>query len=587
MGLVWFCQCTSPDSFKESIDYQVRIAPVVIDGDLPPALQSYVHAYNPENLNEWLLFAGRTNQKGGYGGLHDMMGSDYAYYAFPHKSFNDTLFVYDVSSYMEYALPLGDILATVNQWLKKMGGDSPLSLSTFVYSNPLVTQVGDYLYVLGGFGPDDEAYSYPYDSLPASGEKFHYLTQNQLLRLHVPTLVQLIKQPLDAGIILDKALQDNISPIRFGYDSNNRLISTGGEMFYFDSSFYLVGGHNYQETDYMVNDSTEKTPFSQVYLNAVYAFTLDTPGLFGLVPNITQVISDLTDTDLKSTEPSIMVRNDSTSVFRRRDAPMVPGLRYATYQNTDTVAPSLSIYTGVFQYSGAVGSPVETDTLPSSNTTYPRAQTYYPLPWPDALHIYPEVTGFEEETQSYWQDQNYQQGAQSVYSAPTVVGYDAAGKLLHTFILGGIGGGLGGGGNPYLGANLKDLSDSLAAFTNGGVHITRDLSRAQQGAQSELLPQLFAGGAEGAYYGAEAIFFPIDIWPTWPDTEVLDLNALFENQNEVTLGYIYGGIEAYSPNPGGKTPNDQDSLSTGYGPTRSIATNRIWTVTLSVSTTSE
>ena len=54
-----------------------------------PALQSFAHGIHGD---EWLLFAGRTNQNNDNGGLHDMTAkSDYAEESFPPTSFNEVL----------------------------------------------------------------------------------------------------------------------------------------------------------------------------------------------------------------------------------------------------------------------------------------------------------------------------------------------------------------------------------------------------------------------------------------------------------------------------------------------------------------
>ena len=74
-----------------------------------PALQSFVHGVNG---NEWLLFAGRTNQSKDNGGLHNL-NANYTNKSFPPVSFNDSIFVYNVSTDTRTAISIDQMTAVI------------------------------------------------------------------------------------------------------------------------------------------------------------------------------------------------------------------------------------------------------------------------------------------------------------------------------------------------------------------------------------------------------------------------------------------------------------------------------------------
>lgn len=78
------------------------------------------------------------------------------------------------------------------------------------------------------------------------------------------------------------------------------------------------------------------------------------------------------------------------------------------------------------------------------------------------------------------------------------------------------------------------------------------------------------------FYGAEAVFIRNEALATRPENPgIIDFDAC--KGDSIFLGYIYGGIKAYSLNPGGKT-GGADSTATGYGRGRSEPTNALWKV---------
>mgnify|MGYP000689955233 FL=1 len=142
-----------------------------------------------------------------------------------------------------------------------------------------------------------------------------------------------------------------------------------------------------------------------------------------------------------------------------------------------------------------------------------------------------------------------------------MVAYDASTKILHTFLLGGV-----GDGN-----TSKEIR--LSGFTNTGTHIKLYVeSNPLISTNSTFSQNLFAKSTTNSkpFYGAEAIFFPSSNFKsTSVSPDILDTSSVFnETNSSVQIGYIFGGIEAFSSHPG------------TYGRTKSRASNKVWKVTL-------
>ena len=174
-----------------------------------------------------MLFAGRTNQNLDDGGLHDLNGN-YTSTSFVPMSYNQDIMVYDVENDAIQGITLESMLSIIKKHQPK-GSTLHTALTeyqtVFRNSNPLVTQDGDYMYVIGGYGP-------PIDDVE-NGTK--YGTFDQVAKLHVPSLMALIDS--------DFANVDWENVMAFG--KSNALISTGGEMFVLGDKLYVAGGHNF------------------------------------------------------------------------------------------------------------------------------------------------------------------------------------------------------------------------------------------------------------------------------------------------------------------------------------------------------
>ena len=372
------------EEVASSYNYSVRIE-AADDLNAAPALQSFVHA---QEGDKWLLFSGRTNKTADEGGLHNLNG-DYANSSFVPRSYNENLYVYNIGDNTLKTLSIDDMISgmeTLAESNVELRGTLsnytqliPDYRSIFTSSNPQVTQDGDFLYVVGGYGPEY-----------TNGKKdtATYLTYSQMARIHVPTMVKLI-----SGEENKISIQDWAELFRFGTDSTFTV--TGGELFIIDSTFYLAGGHNFGN--------------SQFYVMGAHTFQLNFDNsLASLTATNIDTISDVKDS-LKTG----YTYADKTSQLRRRDCPIVPTL----YTNSGTINEGLSFYGGVFR---------------------PRKDDSKPLTaWNTAIHIKPKSTNQIDSVP----EAKYSQANYNVYSCPDFGIYDADMNEVHTFLPGGVGNG--------------------------------------------------------------------------------------------------------------------------------------------------
>ena len=501
---LWSCKESSEVEVIET--YEVLVD--ALTNEKAPALQSFIHGVHG---SEWLLFAGRTNKPldSLSGGLHKL-NSNYTSTSFIPKSFNTQMFVYDVVRDTTWSKDWISILNDLENICEKLPPlictqIKPLidtlrnKKSFFVNTNALVTQDEDFLYFLGGYGPPTN---------PADSIKF-YRTYNQIVRIHIPTMINIVKG--DYKKIINNP-EDLLQLIRYGKDTENKLVSTGGELFKFNDTFYLAGGQYY---DYL----------NQVYLNAVYPFTLEFPALsFQLKVNkIDDPITDIAADSLGTKYA------DSTSIFRRRDAPILP----AIFKNNNTIEQGITFYAGVFKHRP------KNDTLRG---------------WNDAIYVHPS---WKNKNKFYSYDSLYNQSNHNIYACSDFVAYDSTAGNLHTFLLGGIGTG------------SFDSKQTLSGFTNNGVHITMNMNYLKS--TKTVIDNVF--GSDAPYYGAESALIlnesGLQFYISGGDTtEVIDLVKSFKRTDSIHIGYIYGGIEAFTQSPG------------TYGKNKSAASNKVWKVTL-------
>ncbi|MGK0380238.1 MAG: hypothetical protein ACJA1Z_004072 [Patiriisocius sp.] len=330
-----------------------------------------------------------------------------------------------------------------------------------------------------------------------------------MAEIHIPTAINIVKGNLSQ--ISDVAWSNFI---RVGIDPTKTVVSTGAEMFIIDETFYLAGGHNF-------GDSAANN--GQKYLDAVYAFTVADKGDFSLELTVKDSISDVPNPKADS--------SDSTSIFRRRDGPAVPAL-FLNQKNE--LEQGLTFYGGIFKYNRK-GQPLAA--------------------WNDAIYVHPS---WNNSGKKYTYDSAYNQKNHNLYACGDFVAYDSQSDKLHTFLYGGIGTGTPAG------------PERLSGFTNNGMHITFDI--ASMSSSNVVLDNIYNSDTT-KIYGAEATLILNDQLKLFTTskgqtTEIVDLANAFGNDSIINIGYIYGGIEAFSLNLG------------DYGPTNSAASNKIWSVSL-------
>ena len=479
-----------------------------------PSLQSFAHGFSG---SEWLLFAGRTNSKDSLnGGLHNLNGN-YAQTSFTPPSFNENIFVYNVStdkkpisiSITELVNRVKTNCSTFSEGLPyqqtacyKLNEALNNNLSVFKNSNALVKQVGEYLYVIGGYGAIDF-------KNPSKG----YTTYNQVAKINVRLLIQLVKGK--------KTLVETewVDLMRFG--KSKSLVSTGGELQYINGTFYLVGGHNFGKS--AANFGGQK------YVDALYPFSLkENKGNSSLL----DVKLSVPITDVTNPTDSIA---DNISIFRRRDGPILPSIYKSPVSGK--IAEGIAIYAGVFK-------PGNDNNLQA---------------WNDAIYIHPQWANKESKLFTY--DKSYNQNNYNVYAAPSFVAFDSITEVSHSFLLGGIGDG-----------PEKDYNNELSGFTNSGMHIKTNVGEYPLKSKNSIFNEnIFKEKSNNIppFYGAEAILFPNqNITYSKHSSEIIDINTSFSDKKEIVVGYIFGGIEAFQSNPG------------TYGKRNSRASNQIWEVTL-------
>jgi len=507
-------------------EYVVNVT--LVTQENAPALQSYAHGVNGA---DWLLFAGRTNRINDDGGLHDL-NANYSNTSFLPLSYNEDIFVYNVDTDVVSALSFNEMVSEISSFTPATGSTDSTAIvallpkvvaalkangTVFRSTNPLVMQENDYMYLAGGYGT-------PLDQTDNGNA---YQTFNQVARINVPSMIKVINSDLESLTLTD---WQNL--VAFG--SNDKLVSTGGEMFKIGNTFYLAGGHNFGSTAPAASQG-------QQYVDAVYPFTMSVSTTNPFALDIT-VSAPITDVPTTIGTPAA----DATSKFRRRDGPIVPAL-YMDASNKLT--EGLAFYGGVFQPDSVVTLNIKNKEGNDSTVSYLRA-------WNTAIYVTPSLAP------NYTIDSDYNQKNFNVYACADFELYDAVSGTVSTFLMGGIGDGT------YQGPQ------TLSPFTNSLTQVRYDLSTGKS--TPKVIDQNIFGSS--SFYGAETEFIfnskqAISFMSVNGDaTEVINADATFQEGKGFDLGFIYGGIEAFENTPG------------TFGRGKSAASSKIWKVTVTKNT---
>jgi hypothetical protein len=491
-SLIYSCKPTNHESANTPSDFGYTLHIDTTSLKEAPALQSFVHGVSGD---DWLLFAGRTNQSNDNGGLHVMKGN-YTNTSFPPRSYNDSIFVYNRKQDQRTAISLDNMISVLkdsfpNNYKAIQGYES-----VFRNSNPLVRQDGHYLYVVGGYGPKD---------FKATGTAAQdYITYDHVAKIHVPSLINLVKGDYK-----------NVKPEKlFSFGKGTNLTATGAELLRVGTNYYATTGHNF---------GNNVSGF-QKYQNAAYPFSIKKDTLHTLTLSQGNAITDVVD-------PTAAIADDLSN-FRRRDEPIVPAV-YKSPAN-GRLQEGFAIYSGVFK---------------TGNDNNLQA-------WNDAIYVHPNWAN--NAGRLFTQDTEYNQNNYNVYACPAFVLYDSKTDISQTFLLGGIGDGnfskngfLSGFTNTAMRIETKVAEYPLRStneLIQPGNLFNKNSDNAPPFYGAEAI--LFQNGSlpkVSAWYTISG--------PIWEQraTEVIDLSETPDG--DIEIGYIYGGIEAFESNPAGYGPS--------------------------------
>ncbi|QDU89181.1 hypothetical protein Pla175_25680 [Pirellulimonas nuda] len=290
-------------AYAHGVPHQTNTATPVIVGGLPysvavsrydaqqsfvrPAVHSFVAG---EHNGQWVIIGGLTN------GLH---GFDIDNDTIPERKQNADVWVIDPVAKTSWSRSL-----VPGEAGSGLTSEQLLSIYT---SNAQFEQVGDRLYVTGGFGDDDVLD-------PASRNTFDFLTAFDL-----PGLVDWAKGGSGQAVDHIRQLQDDMFKV------------TGGEMVAIDGQMHLVFGHDF-------NQAYAGNSINGDYTKQVRTFTIQDDGV------------QLAITDAKASTPQ--------EYYRRRDLNVFPTLR----SNNGELEQGVTVLSGVFTNTrGAWTVPVEID----------------------------------------------------------------------------------------------------------------------------------------------------------------------------------------------------------------------------------
>ena len=201
-----------------------------------PGLQSYSKA---EHNGDWLILGGRTD------GLHQRQ---------PWQAF-------DAAGHHLNAVVINPDSSTVD-WAPLSGLDNDTLEAQLSATNANFTQVGDYLYIVGGYG--------------LSAGSVH-ITHPLLTVVNVPSAIASIKS------------NGTLDSSDFAVFSDEDFAVTGGKLLHLDGTFWLAGGHRF---DGQYNPMGHNT-YTQSYTEEILPFTVS-----GTFPNLSvSKLDPIVDTD--------------------------------------------------------------------------------------------------------------------------------------------------------------------------------------------------------------------------------------------------------------------------------------------------
>jgi hypothetical protein len=248
---------------QETTAFSISLEELSIPG--MPGVQSYAWAKTTDG--KWVIFCGRTD------GLHDHRPP----FSFPANQANNAIWVVDPIQKQVWSSPI----STLSTGLRN-------ALSA---TNAQFQQVGDDLFIIGGYGVD--------------------LNTNQHKTYHYITSIDVT--PLANAIISNQPITSYFTQI-----TDTRFAITGGYMVHFGNRFHLVCGQDFQGRYNPHNGPS----FTQTYSESIKRF------------------------DIVKSNGNLQIQNYTETVdannLHRRDYNLVPQI----FPNGDTGA---TVFSGVFQ----------------------------------------------------------------------------------------------------------------------------------------------------------------------------------------------------------------------------------------------
>ena len=500
-----------------SLPFSIELGePFTIDG--VPGLHSFAQASTTIDGNtKWLFVGGRT------GGLHAFVAptNDNPTNAFEPTDANANLIVIDIKNRLAKSVPI-NTLAAIDPPL-------PTTINTEPWksSNAMSCQVGDKLYLVGGYGYSKDA--------DTTGKMVTFST---LSRMNVSEVIDAVwNQKSIAGTVAQ--LQDP------------RLKITGGEMLPVATtaqgqSLAIAFGQSFDGL-YSVDVNQTDRVFQQKYSEVIKTFTVTDQPL--------SIAQNMGGSDVFASLPNSFVGQptpDTIDGFSYLDF-----MKQRPYHRRDlnvfpAISPSgqmrIGVYGGVFRpgsFDGYV-SPIYFDQV--ATISYDR-----------------EGVTYSYQTFSPGTDHQFEQLLSQYHCAGLPV-HDPQTGLMVTIFFGGI------SNYRYDADQNRLIKDPLKLSPSGrpivdGVPFIDTVSalvhRSDATSAGYILPIKMPG-----YLGAEAEFLVDPSLPHY-DNNVLQLDKITQ---PTVIGYIYGGIEAFGPYTG--ELEDQ-----GRKPS-SVASNKFIPVTL-------
>jgi hypothetical protein len=457
--IIFSTQCGKKTTTSNFGTYQVTVEPEAAN---LPALQSY--ALGVDSLGNWIIIGGRHN------GLHNFNPP-----AFPANKANSCIYKINPQTWQVDSFPLIDLINT-----HASVSNALIMAAQFTATNIQHTQFNQYLYLCGGYG------AIPLSSKNIFNVNYNYITYPVVSRVDLNKISTAITNK-DANGILQS----------FAADINPNLAVTGGELFRMtDNNFYLTVGHTFNGEYGYAGDTTKPQP-TQNYTRCIWKF--------GLIETDSTIKVDLTSLVSIPATPD----SDSTSPLRRRDLVVVPSIN----PNNQF---GLSIYGGVFTYTGSIGA--------AGN------------PWNYPIYITPGSSATYAVDSTYFQKSN-------LYSAANVLFYSSTTKTMYTSILGGL-------VDKDLDSNTNPIGNP-ASWTQNLLTIAR--TSTANGFQST---SIYDPNGMPALIGAEATFIPASnlqsSYYVNANYKILNYDAL--PSGTTFLGYMFGGItcDSVQSNPPSK-----------------------------------